>query len=767
MGLPRKYLGHGICDARSKLLNLKQATASASDLTVAALQLLKEARIPPDKIRGVGLQMTRLIPAVGSNGTVDSGGGSGALHGWLTKMGEEDSAEPLQEESSPTGSKGESVRARPQSRSSPKRAKRSLEAAQESVRDSPTSRDLDFSDHRKVNHNKFTRIGSTTSGDDSSSSSSSRAYSRSFPNPSVDEGSTSDAVTPDVYAAGVQDIALGQPRAQSETRETPPVALLQRSNAKVRSKDAIAAGAKRSRLEDKRAGGGGETAASAAAAAAPEHRTHGSSNSSSSTSTRGSDCSRDGEGKSVAAAGHARRPSPGHRGSIKPDRSPRRSLPQGRRFHEESQATLESSARTRNRGGGGDQEQRFRDLRCPASSSTAAGESPAVAGSPARSRSVAVAQPPSEVRTPHVALGGGRTQRKRGFGFGGEEAAIGTATFLQEGKAAAASGRGSGESCAVKRKRTDVLEKAWTPRGMASPMSSPMMTPASRLADTPASGASSPSMSQVFSFVLCMFSGFCFVFFCFHFCLFLGFLQNFCLTFPPTQPLHIACHVFNPKLLKLCFHQITFSQIDNTVLGALPPDIRTEVVLQLEARQRQREENAGASSMPPTTNARDSGGSGGKGGRHIINSDAAIAALLSATETDVSVRDTAGGGEGDNGTERGQVPIAPVPFIREGLDVTVRDGPGKTQQVRGRGTDDVCFVMMNSLVGYVHVEFLLYVLGLRSTDMVCVCACVREMGGSTSIDVFVPLGHRYMDVQRATFLHGIPARATMGRFGEM
>lgn len=36
------------------------------------------------------------------------------------------------------------------------------------------------------------------------------------------------------------------------------------------------------------------------------------------------------------------------------------------------------------------------------------------------------------------------------------------------------------------------------------------------------------------------------------------------------------------------FYQITFSQIDSTVLGALPPDLRREVMGQLEARQRER-----------------------------------------------------------------------------------------------------------------------------------------------------------------------------------
>lgn len=96
VGLPRKYLGHGICDARSKLLNLGRATADASTLKSHALHLLKEAKVPPDKIRGIGLQMTRLVPAADGDGVGGAGGSSfgggkggpfGALHGWLVKPG--------------------------------------------------------------------------------------------------------------------------------------------------------------------------------------------------------------------------------------------------------------------------------------------------------------------------------------------------------------------------------------------------------------------------------------------------------------------------------------------------------------------------------------------------------------------------------------------------------------------------------------------------------------------------------------------------------
>ncbi|CAN0059089.1 unnamed protein product, partial [Discosporangium mesarthrocarpum] len=70
VGQPRKYMGHGICEARSKLLNLHRPTGRHGPLWAAALQLLKELKVPPDKIRGIGLQMTRL--------SVAEGGGEGA-----------------------------------------------------------------------------------------------------------------------------------------------------------------------------------------------------------------------------------------------------------------------------------------------------------------------------------------------------------------------------------------------------------------------------------------------------------------------------------------------------------------------------------------------------------------------------------------------------------------------------------------------------------------------------------------------------------------
>lgn len=121
--------------------------------------------------------------------------------------------------------------------------------------------------------------------------------------------------------------------------------------------------------------------------------------------------------------------------------------------------------------------------------------------------------------------------------------------------------------------------------------------------------------------------------------------------------------------------QITFSQIDNTVLGALPVDIRREVVSQLEARQRQRE-------------AMNSSNIGG--GDHTVDNDAVIASLLStAGENDGDYsppKDSAsgsGGGEGGAGTAPLPAPPAAAAdfVVREGLDVNVGDSFGKAQQV--------------------------------------------------------------------------------------
>lgn len=101
MGPPRKFLGHGICDARSKLFNLRSATSDPQTLKNTALQLLKEARVPPDRLRGMGLTMTRLEPVGGGtagasnalsgaaahdeSSAVGSDSAGGDLHSWLRR----------------------------------------------------------------------------------------------------------------------------------------------------------------------------------------------------------------------------------------------------------------------------------------------------------------------------------------------------------------------------------------------------------------------------------------------------------------------------------------------------------------------------------------------------------------------------------------------------------------------------------------------------------------------------------------------------------
>ncbi|CAM9347459.1 unnamed protein product, partial [Hapterophycus canaliculatus] len=150
VGLPRKYLGHGICDARSKLLNLGRATADAGTLKSHALHLLKEAKVPPDKIRGIGLQMTRLVSAAGGDGVGGVGGASfgggkggpfGALRGWLVKPGGVEE-EQGQEEGSTDAPQGAAARAAPAERPAPAPASAPATAPAMAVR-SETSKEVE------------------------------------------------------------------------------------------------------------------------------------------------------------------------------------------------------------------------------------------------------------------------------------------------------------------------------------------------------------------------------------------------------------------------------------------------------------------------------------------------------------------------------------------------------------------------------------------------------------------------------------------------
>lgn len=91
VGEPRKYLGHGICDARSKLSNLPKATDASESIKMHAIRLLREARVPPAKIRGIGLQMTRL-----DDRQRGGDGNGGALRGWLVAKSGDNGSGPNQ-----------------------------------------------------------------------------------------------------------------------------------------------------------------------------------------------------------------------------------------------------------------------------------------------------------------------------------------------------------------------------------------------------------------------------------------------------------------------------------------------------------------------------------------------------------------------------------------------------------------------------------------------------------------------------------------------
>lgn len=128
--------------------------------------------------------------------------------------------------------------------------------------------------------------------------------------------------------------------------------------------------------------------------------------------------------------------------------------------------------------------------------------------------------------------------------------------------------------------------------------------------------------------------------------------------------IRVSAHVPTP--------QITFSQIDKTVLGALPPYLRREVVSQVEARKRQRQHGDSIvvsspplrpptmPSSPSSVNVGGSGGGGGIGGGGVIGGAGTVA------------------GRGGGGYE--------TEVVREGFDLNVREGSAKVQQVRGKAS---------------------------------------------------------------------------------
>lgn len=57
----RKYLGHGQCNNMSRSCSLLQPTGEAAEICRLAVRLLKQINPSPEDIRGVGIQLTRLV----------------------------------------------------------------------------------------------------------------------------------------------------------------------------------------------------------------------------------------------------------------------------------------------------------------------------------------------------------------------------------------------------------------------------------------------------------------------------------------------------------------------------------------------------------------------------------------------------------------------------------------------------------------------------------------------------------------------------------
>ena len=66
----RKYLGHGACNTVSRTCRLLEPTGEATEICCSAARLLKQIGPPPCDIRGVGLQLSRLVAAEGADGVV-------------------------------------------------------------------------------------------------------------------------------------------------------------------------------------------------------------------------------------------------------------------------------------------------------------------------------------------------------------------------------------------------------------------------------------------------------------------------------------------------------------------------------------------------------------------------------------------------------------------------------------------------------------------------------------------------------------------------
>ena len=79
----RKYLGHGACNTVSRTCRLLEPTGEATEICHSVSRLLKQIGPPPCDIRGVGLQLSRLVAVEGAEG---GGGGVRSSMSDLRKM---------------------------------------------------------------------------------------------------------------------------------------------------------------------------------------------------------------------------------------------------------------------------------------------------------------------------------------------------------------------------------------------------------------------------------------------------------------------------------------------------------------------------------------------------------------------------------------------------------------------------------------------------------------------------------------------------------
>ncbi|PSC71461.1 DNA repair REV1 [Micractinium conductrix] len=95
VGEPLKFMGHGICDNLSRSVTLARYTDAAADISRECRAVLAVLRVPPQDIRGMGIQVTRL-----DNEGAARGGGAqaGQLKAMFQRQAEQQAAEQQQAE---------------------------------------------------------------------------------------------------------------------------------------------------------------------------------------------------------------------------------------------------------------------------------------------------------------------------------------------------------------------------------------------------------------------------------------------------------------------------------------------------------------------------------------------------------------------------------------------------------------------------------------------------------------------------------------------